>query len=251
MKKLVIPIVLIIAVLLTSSVLVYALTLQEDATVENLNTIETLTQDATSKDGIYSITKLNQKEIFSDFSTDNLANIMAAFDIIIAKNESIELSDEYFIYYLLYKNGIELDYPIDTITVSTDIDKNLLKYAMFTSVFLENFPENVFRFYDQRLFDELDAPTGKRDNRFAISFDYDENGYMNAFDYISQYYVGNITELGQKTFLVSYYDPDIYVWDTDSIDLPSQNLIGFMSDSDCQRILDYHRTRSTKIYEDK
>ena len=251
MKKIVIPIVLIVIALIASSIAIFAFTLQEDAIVEKLDTVETLSKVATSENGNFSIVKLNQKEIFYDLSAENLANIMTAFDVIIDKNEVIELTDEYFVHYLLYNNDIEHDYPADVITVSTDIDKDILKYAMFTSVFLENFPETVFRFYDSRLFDELGAPSGKRNNRIAISFDFIENGYDNAFDYISQFYVGNITELGDKTFLLSYDDPDIYIWNDNNSIFPSPNLLEFMSDSDCSRILDYQRTRSTKVHENK
>lgn len=236
MKKLIVSIVSVIVIISVLAGAVFALTMQEDAKAEKLDTIETLSKIATSANGNYSVKKLNQKEIFQDLSAENISDIMTAFDVIIRKNDFIELSSEFFVRILFESNDIFYKVTDDKITVSTDVDNNVLKYAMFASVFIENFPENVFRFDDPRLFSDLGAPIGKSRYHIAISFDYSEKGYDDAFSYLSEFYVGNITELGDKTYLLSCSEVDMYAWEMDSFQNPAPNLLECLTDDDCTRI---------------
>ena len=91
-----------LAMMLTT-VTVWAFTQQ----TQEKSTFETICELAETKDGVFSISKLNQKEIFSDLSRDNLREVSAAFDVILEKNDTIEIKDTMYHRYLFHKEGIE------------------------------------------------------------------------------------------------------------------------------------------------
>ena len=163
MKKLIIPIISAIVLLSILAIAIFALNSQKNAEIVKPSTFETLSSVITAEDGAYSIAKFNQKEIFADLSRDNLRQIFAAFDVVLAKNDTIEIKDTMYHRSLFYKNGIkytlnndidlEYMYVIDgeedrvlnhdgKMTIDTNQDSDCLKYAMLSSVYMELFPDN-------------------------------------------------------------------------------------------------------------
>lgn len=167
MKKIIISIISVAVLLSVALVAFFVFGMQE----ENLEppkqptTYEILSEAISSEEGDFPISKLRQKDIFSDMSYDNLKQIFEAFDLIVEKNETIVLKDSMFLRMLFDYNKIEYnlsDESVDlvhiyryeengmeralnydgTITVSTDEDAEYLKYAMFVSVYMELFPDN-------------------------------------------------------------------------------------------------------------
>ena len=146
-----------IATLLTTAA-VWGLTLQ----TENKSTFEILSSVITSEDEAFSLERFNQKEIFADLSRDNLRQIFAAFDVVLAKNDTIEIKDTIYHRELFDNNEIEYTLTDDInlwrlygigeeekvlnhdgkMIINTDQDHDLLKYAMLSSVYMELFPDN-------------------------------------------------------------------------------------------------------------
>ena len=115
-----------------------------DENTEELSTYEKIVAVAEPTGEHYSLERLNQKEIFSDFSPENLEQIMAGFDVIIDNNQTILLPRSVFVTQLFSRERIEYNYGPEIIFVDTDIQREVLKYAMFASVYIQNFPENTF-----------------------------------------------------------------------------------------------------------
>lgn len=115
-----------------------------DDNTKELSTYEKIVAVAEPAGEHYSLERLDQKEIFSDFSPENLEQIMAGFDIIIDNNQTILLPRSPFVTQFFSREKIEYNYGPEIIFVDTDIQREVLKYAMFASVYIQNFPENTF-----------------------------------------------------------------------------------------------------------
>jgi len=193
-----------IATLLTTA-MVWGLASQP----EDISTFETLSSVITSEDGAYSLSKFNQKEIFADLSRDNLREIFAAFDIVLEKNESIELKDtmyhralfdeekiEYTLtddinleyIYLCVENGEEIVLNHNgRMTVYTNQNPDVLKYAMLSSVYMELFPDNWTYGFTQ---EDVHALNTEWWPSVTVIPDHEEYGFDSAFDAF-QSYTGN------------------------------------------------------------
>ena len=115
-----------------------------DENTEELSTYEKIVAVAEPTGEHYSLERLDQKEIFSDFSPENLEQIMAGFDVIIDNNQTILLPRTPFVTQLFSRESVEYNYGPEIIFVDTDIQREVLKYAMLASVYIQNFPENTF-----------------------------------------------------------------------------------------------------------
>ena len=113
-----------------------------DENTKELSNYEKIVAVAEPAGEHYSLERLDQKEIFSDFSEENLKEIMKAFDVIIDKNQVIKMKRSEFIKEL-FNGRVQYNYSEEDVFVSTQIDRKLLKYAMYVSVFIENFPDNT------------------------------------------------------------------------------------------------------------
>lgn len=237
MKKLIIPIISVVVLLSILAVAIFALNSKENAEAKKPSAFETLSKVAVSENGMYSVSKLNQREIFSDFSSENISHIMAAFDVVISKNDVIELAKEPLICCLFNDNEISYQVDGDKILVNTDVDANLLKYAMYASVYIVNFPETVFRISDPRL--NRNAFLG---TDIEISFDYDKYGYKDAFEYLT-----SDAKRGDKTFRLCGDSPDMYLIKSNSLQEPAPNLLSCICLGDSIRIQRHKGTYVPKV----
>lgn len=110
---------------------------------ENLSTYEKIVAVAEPLCEHYTLERLDQREIFSDFSVENLKEIMAGFDVIIEKNSVIKMKRTKFLTDLFHAKNVQFTYSDEHVFADTQMDKRVLKYAMYASVFMENFPDNV------------------------------------------------------------------------------------------------------------
>lgn len=115
-----------------------------DENTAKLSTYEQIVAVAEPVGEHYNLERLNQKEIFSDLSEENLKEIMAGFDVIIDNNQTILLPRSPFVTQLFSRESVEYNYGPEIIFVDTDIQREVLKYAMLASVYIQNFPENTF-----------------------------------------------------------------------------------------------------------
>jgi hypothetical protein len=115
-----------------------------DENTEELSNYEKIVAVAEPVGEHYTLERLDQKEIFSDFSEENLKEIMKAFDVIIDNNKTILLPRSAFVTQLFSCESVEYNYGPEIIFVDTDIQREVLKYAMLASVYIQNFPENTF-----------------------------------------------------------------------------------------------------------
>ena len=201
MKKLIIPIISSVFLLSLLAIAIFALNSQENAEIVKPSTFETLSSVITAEDGAYSIAKFNQKEIFADLSRDNLKQIFEAFDVVLVKNDAIEIKDTmyhraYFDHeeieytltndvslrwiYMYAENGEEIVLNHDgSMIISTDQDHEILKYAMLTSVYMELFPDNWTYGYTQEQIKYMNMIWNPR---VCVIPDYAEYGYDSAFE---------------------------------------------------------------------
>ena len=193
-------------------------------TVEK-STYDTICELAETKDGVFSTEKLDQKEIFFDLSQENLNEIFSAFDVILEENETVELYYDEFVKLTLEK--YEADYTLNNrkIIVKTDVNTNVLKYVMFASVYLENFPEYVayVQNEEERMYTNFAAVYD-----FVVSFDYEKNGYDNA----TEYYRANRSDtksLSDKTYMFKAYEIDVYVMKNNHYGDPADNLLSMLN----------------------
>lgn len=218
MKKLSLIIISAIVLLSVSAVAIFALTSAENSAPtekaenqENLEavkpaTFETLSSVITSENTGFALSTFNQKEIFADLSRDNLREIFAAFDIVLEKNETIELKDTMYHRFLFDNEGIAytLTDDIDLMYIycceengeetvlnhdgkmilSTDQDSDVLKYAMLSSVYMELFPDNWTYGRTQEdilVLNRIWYP------EITVIPDYEEYGFESAFDAFQSY----------------------------------------------------------------
>lgn len=193
-------------------------------TVEK-STYDTICKLAETKDGVFSTEKLDQKEIFFDLSQENLNEIFSAFDVILAENETVELYYDEFVKLTLEK--YKADYTLNNgkIIVKTDVNTNALKYVMFASVYLENFPEYIayVQNEEERMYTNFAAVYD-----FVVSFDYEKNGYDNA----TEYYRANRSDtksLSDKTYMFKAYEIDVYVMKNNHYGDPADNLLSMLN----------------------
>jgi len=186
---------------------------------------DTICDLADTGDGVFSVSKLDQKEIFFDLSQENLNEIFSAFDIILEKNETVELYYDEFVKLTLEK--YKADYTLNNgkIIVKTDVNTNALKYVMFASVYLENFPEYVayVQNEEERMYTNFAAVYD-----FVVSFDYEKNGYDNA----TEYYRANRSDtksLSDKTYMFKAYEIDVYVMKNNHYGDPADNLLSMLN----------------------
>ena len=210
-----------IALLLTMVGTVWALTLQTPK-----STYDTISDLAETKDGVFKLDVLDQKEIFTDFSVSNLKNIMTAFDVIVEKNDVVEFPIELFLIELFNENQIPYQKVDSQLIVKTDVDSSILKYAMYVSVYFVNFPDSVYRFSDPR--DNRNADMG---NNIIIFFDYENYGFESAYDCISAY-----SEWSSPTYQLSSYEIDMFNEEGNTLSNPTPNLLDFLTDQDSIRI---------------
>ena len=208
-----------LAMMLTT-LTVWALTM----TVEK-STYDTICELAETKDGVFSVSKLDQNEIFFDLSQENLNDIFSAFDVILEENDTVELYYDEFVKLTLEK--YEADYTLNNrkIIVKTDVNTNVLKYVMFASVYLENFPEYVayVQNEEERMYTNFAAVYD-----FVVSFDYEKNGYDNA----TEYYRANRSDtksLSDKTYMFKAYEIDVYVMKNNHYGDPADNLLSMLN----------------------
>ena len=126
MKKLTIILLSAIVLFSISAITIFALTSDEDVpsiddtpTIENVQIVkpsafETLSSVITD-DGTFALAKFNQKEIFADISRDNMRDIYNTFDVVLEKNDIIEIKDTMYHRYLL--NCEKIKY-----TLTNDVD---------------------------------------------------------------------------------------------------------------------------------
>lgn len=206
-----------LAMMLTT-VTVWGLTL----TMEK-SAYDTICELAETKDGVFSVSKLDQKEIFFDLSQENLNEIFSAFDIILEKNDKVELDGGSFVKDVLRKTEyIEKD---GKIIVSTDADSNKLKYAMFASVFIQNFPDNTRPFYteeEKRMMSHVIIGSD-----IIISFDYKDFGYKNTDEYFND--KRNTSEIGEKTYRLSSSEIDMYAVKGNYYGSPTENVLSMLN----------------------
>lgn len=204
MKKIIISIISVAVLLSVALVAFFVFGMQE----ENLEppkqptTYEILSKAISSEEGDFPISKLRQKDIFSDLSYDNLKQVFEAFELIIEKNETIVFKDTIFMRFLFERNGVKhtlsdesvnlrtiytyeengiervLNYD-GTITVSTEENAECLKYAMLVEVYTELFPDNWTYGYTGEQIQKLSS---KWIPRIHVYPDYAEYGFENALD---------------------------------------------------------------------
>ena len=227
MKRLIFTLVLTIILISILAITLFATSNQEGENTSLLSTYDAIVAVADSQDGIYTFENLDQKEIFSDLSEENLIQIFDAFDIILANNEALELYEDDFIRIIL--NSYKIDYTVENgkIITSTAGDANALKYVMFVTVYLENFEDNLcyVQAPEKRRFMNL------KDYDIIISFDYDKYGYDNATEYYDEYFYPNRFEkemLGSKTYRFAGRDIDLYVIKDNDYEAPSDNLLSML-----------------------
>lgn len=182
------------------------LTMENSKANEKIPTYKTLSSVISSENDTFDLSFFTQKEIFADLSRDNLREIFAAFDIVLEKNETIELKDTMYHRFLFDNEGIEYTLTNDVdlmyiyigskngeetvlnhdgkIILSTDQDSDVLKYAMLTSVYMELFPDNWTYGYTQE-----DIWVMNRDwyPEITVIPDYEEYGFESAFDAFQSY----------------------------------------------------------------
>jgi len=191
-------------------------------TVEK-STYDTICELAETKDGVFSVSKLDQKEIFFDLSQENLNEIFSAFDIILEKNDKVELDGGSFVKDVL--RNTEYIEKNEKIIVSTDADSNKLKYAMFASAFIQNFPDNTRPFYteeEKRMMSHLIIGSD-----IIISFDYKDFGYKNTHEYFSD--KRNTSEIGEKTYRLSSTEIDMYAVKGNYYGSPTENILSILN----------------------
>ena len=186
---------------------------------------DTICDLADTRDGVFSVSKLDQKEIFFDLSQENLNEIFSAFDVILEENDTVELYYDEFVKLTLEK--YEADYTLNNrkIIVKNDVNTNVLKYVMFASVYLENFPEYVAYVQNEedRMYTNFAAVYD-----FVVSFDYEKNGYDNA----TEYYRANRSDtksLSDKTYMFKAYEIDVYVMKNNHYGDPADNLLSMLN----------------------
>lgn len=218
MKKLTVIIISAIVMLSVSAVAIFALTsgennapienavAQENIEVSKPSAFETLSSVITSENDTFAVARFNQKEIFADLSRDNLREIFAAFDIVIEKNETIEIKDTLYHRTLFDNEGVEYTLTDDIeleyiyyweengeeivlnhdgkMILSTDQDTDVLKYAMLASVYMELFPDNWTYGYTQ---EDVLAMSRGWDHEIKVIPDYEEYGFDSAFDAFQSY----------------------------------------------------------------
>lgn len=221
MKKLTIILISAIILLSISAITIFALTSDADVpsiddtpTIENVQIVkpsafETLSSVITDN-GTFALAKFNQKEIFADISRDNMRDIYNTFDVVLEKNDIIEIKDTMYHRYLLncekikftLTNDVDLEYIYcyqengeeialsheGKIIIPTDQSHDVLKYVMFTSVYMELFPDNwTYGFTQQQIY-ELNSEWLPQVHVFP---DYAEYGFTSAFDaFQSTYNIG-------------------------------------------------------------
>ena len=195
-------------------------------TVEK-STYDTICELAETKDGVFSVSKLDQKEIFSDISQENLEQIFDAFDVIIDENDIIVLSNEIRPYFFLVdKCAFEYTDDGKCVINTSDIagDRNQIKLAMLLSVYFENFPDTIVPW-------DLNQPHNIAIIPFVyISFDYAEYGFDNALDYLVSCTKGS-AEYSDKTFVLDPYHCDMFLYkDGYTLGSPAPNLLSFTID---------------------
>ena len=218
MKKFTIILISAIVLLSVSAAAIFAMTFAESSpqdekapSQENIQAVKPATFEtlssliSTEKDG-FVLSTFNQKEIFADLSRDNLREIFAAFDIVLEKNETIELKDtlyhrslfdneeikytltndvNLFHIYVGEENGVEKVLNHDgRMTVSTDQNPDVLKYAMLTSVYMELFPDNWTYGYTQ---DDVGYLNRMWFSEVYVIPDYEEYGFESAFEAFQSY----------------------------------------------------------------
>ena len=162
MKKIIISIISFAVVTSLLAVAVFAFTSlgqveADDNSTLKPSTYEILSQIAETEDNTFTVSKYNQREIFSDLSSENLDQIFQALEIVISKNDVLEFSNELFFVQLFAGARAEYEetnlyvmgedgrpdevYGGGKVTVSTNQDPTTLKYAMLAKIYLENFPD--------------------------------------------------------------------------------------------------------------
>lgn len=184
---------------------------------------DTICDLADTRDGVFSVSKLDQKEIFFDLSQENLNDIFSAFDVILEKNDKVELDSCSFVKDVL--RNTEYTEKDGKIIVNTDMDSNKLKYAMFASVFIQNFPDNTRPMYteeEKRLMNRIIIG-----NDIIISFDYENFGYKNTDEYIKD--KRNTPEIGENTYRLSSTEIDMYAVKGNYYGSPTDNILSMLN----------------------
>ena len=207
--------------MMLTTVTVWALTLQTPK-----STYYTISELAETKDGVFKLDVLDQKEIFSDISQDNMEQIFEAFDVIIDENDVIVLSNEVGSYFNGDKRAFDYTDDGKCIINTSDIagDRTQIKLAMLLSVYFENFPDNIVPW-------DLNQPHNIMIIPFVyISFDYAEYGFDNALDYLVSCCEKN-SEYGDGTFVLDPYHCDMFLYKEGfTLGSPAPNLLSFAAD---------------------
>ena len=226
MKKIIISIVSNVIVASLLAVTVFAFTSLSNKGEEDTSELDQLLANTKGENGHFSVSSLNYQKLFSDFSPENLNAIMDVFDKIIDENETVEIACTLTTFRYFRNNGIEMPKELakldpiygiynehdvknsEIATVSTDMDRNALKYAMLISVYALHFPENVcygapFEMKNSILQDGLSSSC-----KLVISFDYKDYGYEDIRSYFTDVKTGKIFP-GEKTYYISETEIDI------------------------------------------
>ena len=223
-----------LAMMLTT-LTVWAFTLQ----TEKKSTFDIISELAETEDKTFTVSKYNQREIFSDVSAENLDQIFQALEIVISKNESLEFSNDLFFVQLFVRAGVEYEvtplyvigddgYPDEVygggkVTVSTDQDPTVLKYAMLARIYLENFPDAAMFAISTRDAACLNWTTP--DQNIILFFDYAEHGYKNVGEYAKACKADKSLQTTDGIYLMYSDDVDIFSRSAARADPKTQNLL--------------------------
>jgi hypothetical protein len=229
MKKSIVLISLIVVLLSSLVIGVCALVLQEENVAqEPASAFEAICAVAKSENGSFSVSVLDQRDIFTDLSDENLKQIFEAFDVILAENETLELVNVRFIRDVVL--GMNYTNEDGRIIVSTDEDSNRLKYALFVAVYIENFPEftaPVFSEEDHMLMNRITT------DEILISFDYTEHGYDDISDYFND--MRHSEEMGEQTYVLAPFDIDMWQVKGNEYGDPNENMLYMLNSNETQR----------------
>jgi hypothetical protein len=232
MKKLIISIISVAVVASLLAVAVFAFTsigsvdADDNATLKR-STYEILSEIAETEDNTFTVSKYNQREIFSDFSPENLDQIFQAFDIVISKNDVLSFEDSYFFRYALAANSgmTHDDYYVENgkMIVSTKINPTNLKYAMLATVYLENFSDYVSISPSDEFIERCNYNV---EPILAVSFiDYEKYGFESIDGYREARNAGEIKFDESALFVMRSFDIDIYNYALVKADAKTPNLL--------------------------
>lgn len=235
MKKLIVSIISIVLVASLLSVAIFAInSIGSPKDITELSEMEQLLASTKGENGHFTTASLSYKEVFSDFSPENLDAIMAAFDKIIDENETVDIACTITTYmiFLAYemempeelaklnpdpRYGVYTEHDtkyaeiaeVSTDGLSTDMQRNALKYAMLISVYVICFPENTCYYAPYEMKDSIVQCAYSMNCDIVVSFDYADYGYGDALTYHRDARAKKV-EFGRNTYTFSAREIDVY-----------------------------------------